>query len=245
MAEQQGFEHGFGKRRAVDRNERLVAAARFQVDRARQHFLAGAGRAVDQDGDVGIGDALGQREQRQALGVGGGRRLGAGGISISESRSDRIVGRTEREARGRTARSAPEPAPFAADDQGTVGDRRRLAFHHQEDVARLRPGIALGNRQALRAQRRHQGIFLPHHQVGWKDRTHVFPLRRRETCPEFGKRDVNHPAKAAKNYRAATRNGGDRQRTGNFLPKARQIPAVLRFRRLGPSHYSGERRGSS
>src|SRR3546814_14357925 len=67
VAEQQRLEHRLGQRRAIDRDEGAVAAARAQMDRARQHFIAGPGRAVDQHGDVGGGDAIGERIEREAL----------------------------------------------------------------------------------------------------------------------------------------------------------------------------------
>ena len=71
------------------------------VDRAGQHFLAGAGRAVDQHGDVGLRDALGEREQRQALGIGGGRHVGPGDQRAGEAVADRA-------RRRRRRRSAPD-----------------------------------------------------------------------------------------------------------------------------------------
>src|SRR3546814_4081377 len=48
VAEQQRLEHRLGQRRAIDRDEGAVAAARAQMDRARQHFLAGPGRRSEE-----------------------------------------------------------------------------------------------------------------------------------------------------------------------------------------------------
>ncbi|MNK98246.1 hypothetical protein D3C87_1186050 [compost metagenome] len=48
VAEQCGFEHVVGDRRAVDRNERLTGAMGMLMDVARQHFLARPGLARDQ-----------------------------------------------------------------------------------------------------------------------------------------------------------------------------------------------------
>ena len=64
MAEQFGFEQVFGNGGAVDRDERLVGARRFAVDVARQHFLAGAAFAGDEDRGFAARDLVGQRKHR-------------------------------------------------------------------------------------------------------------------------------------------------------------------------------------
>ena len=79
VAEQQRFQHGFGHRGAVDRHERAGAARAAIVDEAAEHFLAGAGGAVYQHRDFAGGKPFGQREDREAFGIGGNRRAGQGG----------------------------------------------------------------------------------------------------------------------------------------------------------------------
>jgi hypothetical protein len=59
VAEQLGFQQVFRDRRAVQGDERPSGAARFAVDVAGQHFLAGAGLAADQHRGIGAGDLLG------------------------------------------------------------------------------------------------------------------------------------------------------------------------------------------
>jgi hypothetical protein len=63
VAEQLAFEHLARHRGAVEGDERLAGAAGGAMDGARQHFLAGAGLAGEEDGDVGRRDALGDRQQ--------------------------------------------------------------------------------------------------------------------------------------------------------------------------------------
>ena len=63
IAEQLALEHLARDRRAVEGDERLRGAARRAMDRPREYFLAGAGLAGEQDGDVGGRDALGDGEQ--------------------------------------------------------------------------------------------------------------------------------------------------------------------------------------
>ena len=75
MSEQHGFEHGFGDRRAIDSDERLVRPVAARMDEGRQDFLAGAGRPVDEDGDFGAGETIGQRDDGQHGGIGGHRPL--------------------------------------------------------------------------------------------------------------------------------------------------------------------------
>ena len=63
VAEQFAFEQRLGDRRAVDGDERLVAAAAEVVDRLADDFLAGAVFAQDQHGQLGVGHAADRRAQ--------------------------------------------------------------------------------------------------------------------------------------------------------------------------------------
>ena len=63
VAEQLALEHVARHRAAVERLERAVGAVRGAVDDAREHFLAGAGLAGEEDGDWCAGDAAGDAEQ--------------------------------------------------------------------------------------------------------------------------------------------------------------------------------------
>ena len=70
VAEQFAFQQRFGERRAVDGDERLIAAAAEVVDRAGDDLLAGAVFAEDQNRQVGVGDAADRRSHgldRRAL----------------------------------------------------------------------------------------------------------------------------------------------------------------------------------
>ena len=59
-AEQLRLEQLGRQRGAVHLDERLVAPERRRAQRPRDQLLAGAALAADQDGDVGVGDALDQ-----------------------------------------------------------------------------------------------------------------------------------------------------------------------------------------
>ena len=61
VTEQLGFEQGLARRAEVDRDHRLVGAARQAVDFARDDLLAGAVLAEDQDVGIGRRGALDQR----------------------------------------------------------------------------------------------------------------------------------------------------------------------------------------
>ncbi len=63
VAEQFAFQQRFGDRGAVDRDERLVAAAAEIVDRLADDFLAGAVFAKNQDRQLGVGHAANRRAQ--------------------------------------------------------------------------------------------------------------------------------------------------------------------------------------
>ena len=63
VAEQLGLDQRRRHRRAVEHDEALVRARRRQVDRLGQALLAGAGLAFEQDGQIGLRDALEHAEQ--------------------------------------------------------------------------------------------------------------------------------------------------------------------------------------
>ncbi len=174
MAEQHRFQHGFGERRAIDRDERAVGARALGMDGAGQHFLAGAGRAVDQHGDVGGGDAAGQRVEREALGIGrhrlvpaaqqgGGKGMGQFGVGVGIGQAGGAAALERRRGR-RTVGQHQRPG----------GDRRHFAFHDQEHVARTRLLPGIGECEPLRAQRRDQREPGREHGGGRIDRAHRF-----------------------------------------------------------------------
>ena len=64
VAEEFAFEQGFRERRAIDGDERLIAAGAQVVNRAGHDFLARTVLAENQHGQIGIGDAARGRTQR-------------------------------------------------------------------------------------------------------------------------------------------------------------------------------------
>jgi len=161
VTKQQRLQHRFGQCGAVDRDERLGGAGGGGVDGARQHFLAGAGRTVDQHGDVGLRHPLGQREQRQRFGVGGGRHVGTAGQRTDEAMADRRVDRSIGDAMRRPVAPRCDSPPLVADDQRAGRDRRGFALGDQEQVARA--GLArleTADAEPLGAQRRDQRVAL-------------------------------------------------------------------------------------
>src|SRR5690606_39173106 len=62
VAEELAFEQVLGDGAAVDGDERLFRPGAGFVDGAGDHFLAGAALAGDEDGDVGVLDAVDERE---------------------------------------------------------------------------------------------------------------------------------------------------------------------------------------
>ena len=63
VTEQDGFQHVVRNGRAVHRNERRVSALGIIVYKAGQNFLAGAGRPIDKDSDIGLGDTARQPQK--------------------------------------------------------------------------------------------------------------------------------------------------------------------------------------
>ncbi|KPH64466.1 hypothetical protein ADT71_11335 [Novosphingobium sp. ST904] len=99
VAEQHGLQHGFGHGGAVHRDERAAAARAAVVDEAAEHFLAGAGRPVDEHGNVAVRQTVSQGENRDALGIGGDRfvRRSHGGEQHGERRLAHGVGVSQRD----------------------------------------------------------------------------------------------------------------------------------------------------
>ena len=56
MSEQFGFHQRVGDRAGVDRDKRVVRARTLLMNRARHQFFAGAGLALNQNREVGVGD---------------------------------------------------------------------------------------------------------------------------------------------------------------------------------------------
>ena len=219
VAEQHRLQHALGQRGAVDRNERLVVARRSVVDGTREHFLAGAGRAIDEDGDVRLRYAFGERQQRQAFGVGGGWRFGTGNERASEAVADRRVHGLECDPRGIAVAAGDDVPPFLADHDGAGGGRGRLAVGDEEQVAATGlPALERADAEPLRAQAGDQRIAAARDGGGWKDRTHWFPLGRRGACGSRGKRGVKHVA-------------------GRQIFSGRASPAYARSRARGPRFF--------
>jgi hypothetical protein len=65
MPEQFVLDQAFGYCAAVDGNERLIAPGAAVVNGPGRDLLARAGFALDQDGGVGLGDALDQPDRLQ------------------------------------------------------------------------------------------------------------------------------------------------------------------------------------
>ncbi len=109
MAEQHRLEHRLGKRGAIDRDERPVAARTSQVDAcARALPCRCRSGPLISTRDVRRGDALGEREQRETLRIGGGRRAGAARQRAGRSRSPIAASSvTEGEAGGIAVAAAP------------------------------------------------------------------------------------------------------------------------------------------
>ena len=64
VAEQLAFQQRFRERRAVDRNERMLAAPAAEVNRAGHNLLAGAVFAQQQHCQIRVGDAANRGAQR-------------------------------------------------------------------------------------------------------------------------------------------------------------------------------------
>ena len=79
VAEQLAFQQGFGNGGAVQRDERAAGAARFAVDMAGEHFLAGSGFACDEHGGFGGGDLLGAAQHGEHGGIAHDRGAGRAG----------------------------------------------------------------------------------------------------------------------------------------------------------------------
>ena len=144
------------------------------MDGARQHFLAGAGGAVDEHGDVRLRDTLRQGEQRQRFGVGRGRHVGTGDERAGEAVADRRIGGTERDPRRIAVARGDDMAALVTDDDGAGGCRRRLALGDQEQVGRAGLTRFEGpHAESLGAKPRHERVFALRHRSGRKDRTHL------------------------------------------------------------------------
>ena len=130
------------------------------MNAACQGFLAGAGRSVDQHGDVGGGDALREGEQRERLGVCGGRHFRATDQGTGEAVADRgILGGKADPRRCASARRG-DFAAFAADHDGAGRGGDTLAIRDEEQI--VRAGLGGGERahaETLRAQRRDERVF--------------------------------------------------------------------------------------
>jgi hypothetical protein len=122
---------------------------------------------------VAGGASLGQRIERQAFRIGGGRHFGAGEQGAGETVADGGVFAAESDSR-RIAimRRLHQPAVIAH-DHGARGGRRRFALGNQEQIARTGTAfLERADREALSAQRRDERILLAQHRCGRENRSH-------------------------------------------------------------------------
>ena len=138
VPEQQGFQHRFGHGGAIDRDKRPGLARGQAVDELRQHFLAGAGRPFEQDGNLALRNPFRQRQQRQRLRITGNRpaalrRRGDQGRPRARQVL-RIIGQRHARRRGQPQRRGGCVRQInrdiaAARDAGGHGGRDALAKH--------------------------------------------------------------------------------------------------------------------
>ena len=63
VTKQDRFKHAVRNGGTIHRNERCFCTLGMIMDKAGQNFLAGAGRPIDKDGDIGLGDTASQRQK--------------------------------------------------------------------------------------------------------------------------------------------------------------------------------------
>ncbi len=171
VPEQQRLEHGFGHRRAVDRNEGSGLARAAGVDEAAQHFLAGPGRAVDQDRDLACRQPVGQGQDRQRLRIGGDRHAGRG--QRGQQRGQRRFGRRIAIGQGKVpaALLAAQSVGAAAFEQhaGAGARRNRLALAAQR-CSRMARSRSQDRRRTV-----HQRGMAPCHRFACRQSAHRKP----------------------------------------------------------------------
>ena len=155
VSEQCRFQHRFGERGAVDRDETRVAAWGTIVDEAGNAFLAGSGRAFDEHRDFGRGNPGSEREQRLARLGSGGRIARAvrrrGGESGDQGGGERGVGEGDVKAEA-VCRSPCRCVPCRSDENMRDG---RDAIARRDDRHGL-PGKARQHRKGGRRRRDEQ-----------------------------------------------------------------------------------------
>ena len=155
VAEQLRLEQLVGQRRAVDRDERPVAAARRVVDEPRHDFLAGARLAGQQHRGFGLRDARGLRQHvLPLLRVADDAPLAAARLELAGERGDLRLEPRRRLARlGIAARRLGQPL---------VRQRQRQVVGHAprevDVVVAERVGLRATGRRASRRRRLPSGI---------------------------------------------------------------------------------------
>ena len=157
VAEELALEQRLGNRGAVDRDEGAVAPGRERVDRAREELLARAALALEQDGGVGRGDALGLGAH--ARGSPPTRRRSA---AASATAPRRRAGTRRERARRSIARATQQAQQVRVDGLGdeVLGaalhrlDGRLDRAERRHDDARAASGRARSRRRGRPGRRR-------------------------------------------------------------------------------------------
>ena len=131
------------------------------MDEAGKDFLAGAGRAVDQNGDFAGSQALGEGEDRKALGIGGDRhaRRGDAGEQRCQGRFAGGIAIGERDSRGAVAEDRGILSAMQRHQMGARRQRGTIGQVAQQNAAAVPVGV--GYRTGPLDQRR----MLPRHGV--------------------------------------------------------------------------------
>ena len=170
VTEQLALEQRRRHRRAVDRDERLVAARRQVVKRAGDQLLAGAGLAGDQHGGVAVGDPADHLDRLADRGARAGdavdRRVAcghlcAGGVT-SRLRIRCSSARLDRDREGVDLHRLGDEVVRAGADRGDRGVEAALAGEHERQEIRIALAQLLAELDAGHAGH----LDVGHHDVG-------------------------------------------------------------------------------
>ena len=179
IAEEFGFDQTFRQRRAVHRHERPGRAPAARMHLAREHFLARAGFALQQNGDAGIHQVHSstQRVQRRRVQADCGRR-GRGGSRLAAFR------RRQGTRRGRRRQAQPR-----------VIDGAVARLHPARGIGRVRQRVFEQVFMAIHAQRRGREFQRPQRQPVGPDQ---------QVAPEGQQRLPGAPSPAGSACRRST-----------------------------------------